>query len=124
MQPRSLVWPARDGDCCLLGGLPNNRYAPTIRGGATSLQGAVVSVPAGRVPSQALKYTDPPATTPSFEGRPGLLEVPGTDRCPLARSRTPLPQKLEGRPSWLGNLRLRVRSLLVRTCPRRNLTDS
>ncbi len=41
MQPRSLVWPARDGLRCLPGGLPNNRYAPTIRGGATSLQGAV-----------------------------------------------------------------------------------
>src|SRR5215207_1140535 len=41
MQPRSLVWPARDGLRCLPGGLPNNRYAPTIRGGATSLQGTV-----------------------------------------------------------------------------------
>jgi len=39
--PRSLVLPARDGLCCLPGGLPNNRYASTIRGGATSLQGAV-----------------------------------------------------------------------------------
>jgi hypothetical protein len=44
MQPRSLVWPARDGLRCLPGGLPNNRYAPTIRGGATSLQGAVGEV--------------------------------------------------------------------------------
>src|SRR5215203_4760958 len=45
MQPRSLVWPARDGLRCLPGGLPNNRYAPTIRGGATSLQGAVGVTP-------------------------------------------------------------------------------
>src|SRR5215203_7132211 len=44
MQPRSLVWPARDGLRCLPGGLPNNRYAPTIRGGATSLQGVVIVV--------------------------------------------------------------------------------
>jgi hypothetical protein len=41
MQPRSLVWPARDGLRCLPGGLLNNRYALTIRGRATSPQGAV-----------------------------------------------------------------------------------
>ena len=68
MQPRSLVWPARDGLCCLPGGLPNNRYAPTIRGGATSLQGTVEGFggrggfgrrPALKVMDMTLGFTDP-----------------------------------------------------------------
>src|SRR5215208_1871132 len=68
MQPRSLVWPARDGLRCLPGGLPNNRYAPTIRGGATSLQGALEGFggrsgfgrrPALIVVDMTLGFTDP-----------------------------------------------------------------
>src|SRR5215207_10811095 len=68
MQPRSLVWPARDGLRCLPGGLPNNRYAPTIRGGATSLQGTVEGFgrrggfgrrPALIVMDMTLGFTDP-----------------------------------------------------------------